>query len=206
MTPPGPRLPEQQGPQSVPRSRDGLPGWAIAVIIGGSALALLVAIGSVAALGAIAWTVVSTAPKVDTLVVPPTPETPIDPEPDSAEAEALAQHIVDTYDTYLAAVSDDSIYDAVPGGRDVDPDYIAAFIYTLTDYRSAVRFMSLDQDADRLADLAEQTDELERRFLAGEDLDVEIEITREDGTVFRSDGEYRTIDERPEAGGSPAER
>lgn len=109
------------------------------------------------------------------------------------QAEEDAAYIIETQEKYLAATQDGSILELVPGGASVDPDYVSAYLYVLTDLRSAVRFTPPSlENAQQLSEYAADVREHERRFLAGEDLDVDISVTREDGSVFESDGKYRT--------------
>lgn len=127
---------------------------------------------------------------------PPGSGTPSPESRDAAAAEADAEHIIETVDDYLAASRDGSIFELVPGGEHVDPDYVRAYLYAISDLRSAVRFTPPSADtAAQLREYATKLDQFEGRFLAGADLDIEVEIVREDGSVFSSDGKYRTRDE-----------
>lgn len=113
------------------------------------------------------------------------------PRPDTGDTQAaqqLAQEVEAIADAYLEAQHDGTIYALVPGGDKVDPGYIGAFIYTLTDLKSASRFGGT---AAQLQELLDKAEACEARFLAGEDLDVTVRITRADGSVFASDGIYR---------------
>ncbi|MBL3700092.1 hypothetical protein [Leucobacter luti] len=181
----------------------GLPGWAIALIIAGGALALTTLIGGLLAISALG-TFLASARDVPVAPLPPSAEAPALPDsPESsdstppgsaAQAQEDTDAIIELHEKYGDAIADGSITGMVPGGDAVDPDYIAAYLYSLTDLRSALRFVPASaENAAQLRVYAEQAEELERRFLAGEDLDVRVRITRDDGSVFESDGKYRTV-------------
>lgn len=102
----------------------------------------------------------------------------------AAEVQQLAEK-------YLDAQRDGTIYDLVPGGNQVDPAYVGAFLYALTDLKSATRFGG---SPEALQELRDKALAYEERFLAGEDLGTSVHITRGDGSVFASDGKYRLID------------
>jgi hypothetical protein len=87
----------------------------------------------------------------------------------------------EVYDTYIAMSEDDSIFEIIPR-TDEGWDYFRAFMYKITDYKAAELFGPLDQET--LQEMAA----LERRFLALEDLELTIDITRTDGTTFVHDG------------------
>lgn len=180
----------------------GIPGWAIGLIVGIGALLIVMLIGGLLGLRALGVAISEATPPRHPQVteepsVPPLPETsdPAEPESDLlAQAEEDAEYVIELHEQYLAARTDGSITDDVPGGSQVDPDYIAAFLYAITDLRSAVRFVPPSvENAEQLREYAEEAREYERLFLAGEDLDIDIKITREDGSVFETDGKYRTI-------------
>ena len=184
----------------------GLPGWAIGLIVGISALLLLLLVGGFVGLRLISGALsdaLSSSPHVSSApTAPGTPRDPSDTDPgaDATERTAAAQatrdaeYVIGMYDQYLAASRDGSIRELVPDGANVDPDYFAAFLYMLTDLRSAARFVPPSaENAEQLHEYAEQAEEYERLFLAGKDLDVDIKITREDGSVFETDGKYRTV-------------
>ncbi|UCR88718.1 hypothetical protein [Mycetocola spongiae] len=64
--------------------------------------------------------------------------------------------------------------------------YARDFLYLLNDLKFAVQITgSGTPEGEKIADDAE---ELERKFLAGEDFGVSIKITRGDGSVYESDG------------------
>lgn len=194
--------PHPQANQSPVPPKQGLPGWAIGLIVGVSALLILLLGAGIWGINALGRTLNDAMPERQL----PTPESPAFPEPKqpghdasehtdglASQAATDSEYIVSTTEKYRTAHSDGTITQLVPGGDTVDPDYITAFLYALTDLRSAVRFTPATPDnAAQLREYAEQTAEYERRFLAGEDLDVDITITRDDGSVFESDGKYRT--------------
>lgn len=191
-------------------ARTGLPGWAIALIVGGVVCTLAafaaVAIATAAVLGIVIGKIEAMPDRVG---IPGgtsqdgAPPGSGEPSPDSrdaaaaeAAADADAEHIIKTVDDYLAASRDGSIFELVPGGEHVDPDYVRAYLYAISDLRSAVRFTPPSADtAAQLREYATKLDQFEERFLAGADLDIEVEIVRKDGSVFSSDGKYRTRDE-----------
>ena len=113
------------------------------------------------------------------------------PGSDFSGALGPAAEVQQLADKYLEASSDGTIYDLVPGGKRVDPSCIGAFLYVLTDLKSASRFGGSTAELQQLLDKAHAYEE---RFLAGEDLDTSVKITRGDGSVFESDGKYRLID------------
>lgn len=198
-------LPPQatQQPQLAP-ARRGLPGWAIALIavLGIGALAvLMLGITFLVWFGSLLTSIPNAVPSpppvpsvpgvpLDELDLDEIPEmTPHDTTSGESAAE-LATRIGKMYDTYLAASKDGSISSFVPGGDAVDPKYFTDFLYLLTDLKGATAFLT-DEETEAIADIGEKADELERRFLAGEDLGSSVKITRSDGSVYESDGKYR---------------
>ena len=190
-------------PQPAP-DRRGLPGWAIALIavLGVGALAvLMLGITFLVWFGSFLTSIPNAIPSsppvpsmpgepLDELDLDEVPEMdPHDPTPGDAAPERAARGD-ETYDTYLAAAKDGSSTTGVPGGDAVDPKYFTDFLYLLTDLKGATAFLT-DDDTEAIADIGEKADELERRFLAGEDLGSSVKITRSDGTVYESDGKYR---------------
>lgn len=109
----------------------------------------------------------------------------------SSESGQLAGEVQAIADYYLEARRDGTINELVPGGASVDPDYVGAFLYVLADLKSATRFGGTPSELQELLDKAR---DYEARFLAGEDLDVSVRITRADGSVFDSDGVYRLVE------------
>ncbi|MEB4613946.1 hypothetical protein [Leucobacter sp. M11] len=108
----------------------------------------------------------------------------------------LQERVEATYQRYVDMIDDASIFEIVPH-TDAGIEYTRSFLYAYADIKSALNIMSLSGGATstspgeldaRLQILGEKADEYERRFLAGEDLDVTISITRADGSVFESDG------------------
>lgn len=195
-------------PRAGAPARTGLPGWAIALIVGGVVCTLAVFAAAAIATAAVFGLVIEkieampgrvTVPGETSQEVPPPGSSTADPAPQEDEAAAAikdAEHIIETVDDYLAASRDGSIFELVPDGENVDPDYVRTYLYAISDLRSAVRFTPPSADtAAQLREYATKLDQFEERFLAGEDLDIEVEIVREDGSVFSSDGKYRTRDE-----------
>ena len=202
--------PQQQWlPPRPPPARRGLPGWAIALIavLGGGALLVLVL-----GISLLMWfgSVLTAIPTQFTPPPPPSaPSAPgapwdeleLDEVPemgpsDSTSGESaaeLADRTTAMYERYLAASKDGTIADLVPNGDAVDPRYFSDFLYLLADLKGATAFMGAGDTA-AIADIGEQVDELERRFLAGEDLGSSVKITRSDGSVYESDGRYRLRD------------
>lgn len=207
-----PQVPQQQWLPPQPPPRRGLPGWAIALIavIGGGALTVL-AFG----FGVLIWiATVVPGPSHPTVSPVPPPSAPSEPrgemdydeapemgrdgeatDGDRADesASALATRTSALYDQYLAASRNGTISDLVPGGDAVDPNYFADFLYLLADLKGATAFMG-SGDAAAIAEIGAEVDELERRFLAGEDLGSSVKITSSDGSVYESDGKYRLKD------------
>lgn len=195
--------PITQPPHPAPVRR-GLPGWAIGLIavLGVGALAMLVlGITFLVWFGSLLTSIPSAFPSP--APVPTLPGKPLDelnleevPEmepqdPVSGETlEELATRTEEMHRKYLAATKDGSISDFVPDGDAVDPNYFADFLYLLTDLKGATAFLAGD-DSEAIADIGEKVDELERRFLAGEDLGSSVKITRSDGSIYESDGKYR---------------
>jgi len=85
------------------------------------------------------------------------------------------------YDKYVAMIDDESIFLIIPQ-TDEGWAYFSAFLYKIADYKAAESFgeLSLEQGQEMLA--------LEARFLALEDLQMTVDITRSDGTHFLHDG------------------
>ena len=111
-----------------------------------------------------------------------------------AEWDALKDRYDDEYAKYKAAISSGEMYDYVPD-TDKGREYYTAFLYILIDHKSALTFVELGIDDMNPAELDSTIDEYETKldelldtFLANEDLDADIKITRSDGTVFESDG------------------
>ncbi|MHA3684544.1 hypothetical protein ACXR2T_13750 [Leucobacter sp. HY1910] len=189
-----------------------LPRWVIPVAVAGGVLSLVLLLafaGSLVWLTSQAQGVLTAGPKPV-----PSPETveppklhPAPPngsfkphadsgsrsgqEPNSESSRDIAAQIQSLADSYLAAQRDGTIYDLVPGGEQVDPAYTGAFLFALTDLKSASRFGG---SSAQLQELLDKAHTYEERFLAGEDLGTSVKITREDGSVFESDGKYRLID------------
>lgn len=86
------------------------------------------------------------------------------------------------YDSYLAMSNDESIFEIIPR-TDEGWDYFRAFMYKLTDYKTAEMIGGRLDSA-----TLEEMYALERRFLALEDLELTVDITRTDGTRFYHDG------------------
>ncbi|SDQ08663.1 hypothetical protein [Leucobacter chromiiresistens] len=109
--------------------------------------------------------------------------------------DAMETYVVGTLDTYSQAAEDGTIFDMTPNGRSVSSDYYAALLYQLTDLRSALRFAgsTMSTDAaeldDRIQAYVTEVEEIERRFAAGEDLDVTVQITDENGEVREYSGD-----------------
>lgn len=94
----------------------------------------------------------------------------------------------DMYDKYIAKTEDDSIYLIIPR-TDEGWDYFRAFMYKITDYKIAESIggpLEAEQIEEMLA--------LEQRFLALEDLELTVDITRTDGTRFVHDGKPPAAD------------
>lgn len=85
-------------------------------------------------------------------------------------------------DAYLAMWQDGSIYAYIPD-TDEGRRYFKAFSWAVWDYES----LDIVRQQQKPGDYKELI-ELEQRFLAGEDLDVDIDITLSDGTRFVDDG------------------
>ena len=108
--------------------------------------------------------------------------------------EELKERYDSEYNTYKAASGTSEMYNYVPD-TDKGREYYTAFFYILIDYKSALGFVELGIDSMNPAELASTVDEYETMldelldtFLANEDLDTDIKITRSDGSVFESDG------------------
>ena len=111
-----------------------------------------------------------------------------------AEWEALKERYDSEYNTYKAANGTSDMYNYAPD-TDKGREYYTAFFYILIDYKTALGFVELGVDTMNPAELASTIDEYETMldelldtFLANEDLDTDIKISRSDGTVFESDG------------------
>lgn len=192
-------------PQPAP-ARRGLPGWAIALIAvlgAGAFVVLVLGISLLMWFGATVTALPGPFTPPAPSQAPSTPEAPLNEfapdeapemEPDESVSGESAQELADRttaiYEQYLAASKDGSIADFVPQGDEVDPKYFTDFLYLLADLKGATAFMG-GGDPAAIADISEKVDELERRFLAGEDLGSSVRITRSDGTVYESDGKYR---------------
>lgn len=87
----------------------------------------------------------------------------------------------DMYETYAALADDEALWEYVPQTEE-GVHYYQAFLFKLMDFKVGESFERLSsEEYDELRDL-------EKRFLALEDLDITVEFTRSDGTVFRHDG------------------
>ena len=119
--------------------------------------------------------------------------------------DAMEAHVVGIVDKYRAAAEDGSILDMTPNGHSVSPDYYKAFLMQITDQRAALRFSGTTTSTDpaelddRIQAYVTDIDEMERKFTAGEDLDVTVKITDENGDVAEYDGENVTTgpDDKP---------
>lgn len=197
-------MPQDSSPKS------SLPRWVIPTAVAGAVLsfALVVGItGSLMWVTAHAQQLIVAQPEIEAPEAPAAPEmpgapvlpeAPVTPEApdagsadDSRSAAQIAQELQALTEAYLDAQRDGTIYGLVPGGEKVDPAYIGGFLYAMTDLKSASRFGGSAGDLLKLLDKAKLYEE---RFLAGEDLDVNVRIVREDGSVFESDGVYRLIE------------
>lgn len=107
---------------------------------------------------------------------------------------AMVDHLEAKRQKYLAARDKGTLPQLLNPGVTVDDGYTSAFLAKLTDMGSAVSFSGFGRSTDpgELDDLirgyALKADQLERRFLAGEDLGFAFRITLADGTVVESDG------------------
>ncbi|WP_017794477.1 hypothetical protein [Leucobacter salsicius] len=191
-------MPQQPGPHSP------LPRWVIPTAVAGAVLSFVLLLGFA---GSLLWLTVQ-APllvaaaagqsEVRSGTDPGAPDDsesrllPPDGEfvPDSPASGGPAVELQQLADGYLEAQRDGTIYDLVPGGEQVDPAYIGAFLYALTDLKSASRFGGTPAE---LEELLAKAQAYEQRFLAGEDLGTSVKITRGDGSIFESDGKYRLI-------------
>ena len=89
----------------------------------------------------------------------------------------------DLYNKYIAMADDDSIFLIIPR-TDEGWAYFSAFVYKLADYKAAESIGGpLDQDS------VEEMLALEARFVALQDLEMTVDITRSDGTQFYHDGQ-----------------
>ena len=105
-------------------------------------------------------------------------------EPGVATASAA-----DMYDKYIAMIDDESIFLIVPR-TDEGWAYLSAFVYKLADYKAAETIGGpLDQET------ADEMLALEAHFLALQDLEMTVDITRTDGTEFHHDGKPPTAAE-----------
>ncbi|MFD5598857.1 hypothetical protein ACFWHR_02255 [Leucobacter sp. NPDC058333] len=119
--------------------------------------------------------------------------------------DAMEAHVVGIVDKYRAAAEDGSILDMTPNGHSVSPDYYKAFLMQITDQRAALRFSGTTTSTDpaelddRIQAYVTDIDEMERKFTAGEDLDVTVKITDENGDVVEYNGENVTkrLDDKP---------
>lgn len=109
------------------------------------------------------------------------------------------------HDDYVPLIRSGEIYDLLPDGRAVGADYVEAFRLTVVDMSLAIGMgWSIDSTSaaevdDHLHGYIERFTELERQFLAGEDLDgVHITFVLSDGTVKVYDGDNPANDTRPE--------
>ena len=184
----------------------------IAISVG--ALMLVVVIGFIAVFSG-AFRPVGTAP-----IAPPSssettePAAPIEPGEILPATEYQMvdrpgwQDMVDTVsgieDKYKAALEDGSIVNMTPVSPKDNPQYFKDFFYILWDYNAAIPFMEMTGGTDpveldaRIAALKDKALLTESQFLAGEEFGISIKITREDGSVYESDG---TLNQSPD--GSP---
>lgn len=112
----------------------------------------------------------------------------------------MVEHVRGMWEHYRDLWDSGELAHHAPDGVTPDPVYAQAFFRILTDRDHANRFLgSAGTDPEELDAVIEGrrawVDELERRFLAGEPLGVEVRIVRDDGSEFYSDGTY--------AGGAP---
>ncbi|MGN8247080.1 hypothetical protein ACTHAM_000752 [Cellulomonas soli] len=111
----------------------------------------------------------------------------------------LVEHGQRLSDTYLAKMDDGTIFEIVPQTQE-GVNYAHDFLVLLADENSALLFATQTSDDPAELDAVIQEtrdrfDELERMFLAGEDFDVDISITRSDGTTYTSDGNNHADDD-----------
>ncbi|QIM16376.1 hypothetical protein G7067_07990 [Leucobacter insecticola] len=171
-----------------------IPGWAIALIIIGAVIVFgattILTVGTFR----VVMTMSAAMPRPEPAPTPSAPSTPSTPSQESSERalEQLRDRLSVSREEYLEAIKDGTIYDRLPDGDKVDPNYIRDFMFLFTDLKSATVFMG-GSDLASIEELSDEADELERRFLAGEDLGSSVRLVREDGTVYESDGKYRTI-------------
>ncbi|WP_147441610.1 hypothetical protein [Mycetocola lacteus] len=176
-----------QGPGPSRKKR----GWIIGLVVTLAVIALLIAlpfIGSALLQSAVGnlGAQNSQAGKVPTYTLAERPGMP-----------ALQDRTVAMYDEYSNRLSDGSIFTIVPR-TDAGLGYVRDFLTILADKKAALRFMTdpvlskastnqYELDAEiRIKD--DELTEVERKFLAGEDLGVTIRVTNADGSVYESDG------------------
>jgi hypothetical protein len=111
--------------------------------------------------------------------------------PAFAEAESL---VVTMFTEYSDETNPKNAYDLVPQ-TEAGLNYAHDFLVILADIKGAFAFLPLGTESTNVAELdatiqtyVDKTTELERKFLAGEDLGVSITLTRSDGSVYESDG------------------
>ena len=108
--------------------------------------------------------------------------------------DAADRLVNEMHERYSNEASADYAYDQV--AQTTEAKYYAYdFLVILTDFKGAFRFMPLGTESTNPAELdakiqyyVDEVTELERKFLAGEDLGVTISITKADGSVYTSDG------------------
>jgi hypothetical protein len=108
---------------------------------------------------------------------------------------AVAQAFVtDMYARYSEESSPDNAYDQVEQ-TEAGLYYAHDFLVILGDKKGGFAFGGLGTESTNVAELdaiaqsyIDEATELERKFLAGEDLGVMIKITQTDGTVYESEG------------------
>jgi hypothetical protein len=106
---------------------------------------------------------------------------------------ALVARYDETYESYSQMADSDEIFTIIPA-TSAGIEYYRAFMAIMFDQKSAFGFMELGADStdpqeldDRIVALGEDLTELERKFLANEDLGVSIRIVHSDGTVFETE-------------------
>ncbi len=107
----------------------------------------------------------------------------------------MVEHLRRMHEHYLALWGSGELGRHAPDGITSDPVYARAFLLILADMVGVNLFGGESgTDPEELDDAIDgrraRADELERRFLAGEPLGREVRITRDDGSVFHSDGTY----------------
>ena len=120
--------------------------------------------------------------------------------------QTMVEHVETVIGRYEAARDAGTLNDLVNPGVTVDDDYTTAFLHKLTDISLALRWGSVTGGTDphdvdnNINAVVVQVDQLEQKFLAGEDLGFTVRIVRADGTVFESDGTAPTpASDDPEA-------